>query len=340
MEKFLNYSAAEARYNNMLYRRCGASGILLPAVSLGFWHNFGFTDSFQNARKITHTAFDNGVCHWDLANNYGPPYGSAEENVGKILQLDFKAHRDELLISSKAGYDMWPGPYGEWGSRKYLIASCDQSLKRLGLDYVDIFYSHRFDPNTPLEETMAALDHIVRSGRALYVGISRYSPEDTQKAFDILKQLGTPCLIHQDRYSMLDRTPEEGLLRTLAKNKVGCIIFSPLAQGLLTNKYLGGIPENSRAANSNSPFLNKDNVTPTLLSALMQLNDVAQKRGQSLAQLALSWLLKDETVSSVLVGASSPNQLLDNIQSLKNIEFSKEELLEIDEILASTPSVN
>jgi L-glyceraldehyde 3-phosphate reductase len=317
----------------MIYRRCGKSGIHLPAISLGLWHNFGFDDNFSNARSILHAAFDAGITHFDLANNYGPPYGSAEENFGKMFALDFKPYRDELLISSKAGYDMWPGPYGEWGSRKYLVASCDQSLKRMGLDYVDIFYSHRPDPETPIEETMGALDFIVRSGRALYAGISNYSPEQTRLAAQILRNLGTPCLIHQPKYSMFERTPEEGLLDTLETEGIGAIVFSPLAQGLLTDRYLGGIPEGSRASKPKS-YLKKNQITDEKINIIRELNELAIERGQSLAQMALSWLLRDLRVTSVLIGASSTGQLENNLQCLGNTYFTDEELNKIDEILA------
>lgn len=331
--ELVNYSAAKDRYSKMLYKRCGESGLKLPMISLGLWHNFGHVDNLQNGRKTIHTAFDNGITHFDLANNYGPPYGSAEENFGRILSLDFKSHRDEMIISSKAGYDMWEGPYGDGGSRKYLMASCEQSLKRLGIDYVDIFYSHRFDPETPLEETMGALDTLVRQGKALYIGVSNYNPEQTEKAIKILSDLGTPFLIHQAKYSMFVRTPEEGLLETLAKHKKGAIVFSPLAQGMLTDRYLDGIPENSRAARSN-PFLTKDHLTADVINKIKELNNLAQTRNQSLAQMALAWLLKDETVTSVLVGASSSEQLLNNLGALDNVNFSNDELETIERILA------
>ena len=327
------YSPSLSRYDKMRYRRCGRSGIKLPAVSLGLWHNFGFADNYQVARKTAWQAFDLGITHFDLANNYGPPYGSAEENFGKILSLDLRAYRDELIISSKAGYDMWPGPYGDFGSRKYLIASCDQSLKRMGLDYVDIFYSHRPDPETPVEETMGALDRLVRSGKALYAGISNYNPEQTKKAAEVLKRMGTPCLIHQPKYSMFVRTPEEGLLDVLEQEGIGSIVFSPLAQGLLTNKYLKGIPENSRAAKVSSPFLTRDQITPQILETITKLNTLAERRGQSLAQMALAWLLRDSRVTSVLVGASSPQQLTDNVGALNNLKFSENELAEIENTL-------
>ncbi len=327
------YTPEKKRYDKMLYRRSGNSGIKLPAISLGLWHNFGFVDDFENSRTILQKAFDLGITHFDLANNYGPPPGSAEENFGKILNLDFKSHRDELIISTKAGYYMWEGPYGEWGSRKYLISSCDQSLKRMGIDYVDVFYSHRPDPYTPIEETMGALDQIVRQGKAIYAGISNYSPEETQKAVKILADLGTPCLIHQPKYSMFERTPEKGLLDILRFEKIGCIVFSPLAQGLLTNRYLKGIPKDSRAAKSTTPFLKEDHITPEILAKVTQLNEIAGKRKQSLAQMAISWLLKDEVITSVLVGASSYEQLTDNVGAINNIDFSEDELNEIEKIL-------
>ncbi len=316
----------------MKYRRCGRSGILLPMLSLGLWHNFGDKDDFDNARKILRTAFDNGITHFDLANNYGPPYGSAEKNFGKILKEDFKGYRDELIISTKAGWDMWPGPYGNFGSRKYLIASLDQSLKRMGLDYVDIFYHHRPDPDTPLEETMGALDHIVRQGKALYVGISQYSAEETEKAEKILKEMGTPLLIHQPRYSMLERWVENDLLDTLEKKGIGSIAFSPLAQGLLTNKYLNGIPADSRAAIEGG-YLDRSLITDELLIKIQKLSDLAKERGQSLAQMSIAWLLKDERVTSILAGVSRVSQLEDNIQALYKLDFSEEEIKKIDAIL-------
>lgn len=327
-----NYTPTPDRYDTMPYRRCGKSGLLLPAISLGFWHNFGDVDHYDDFRKIVHRAFDAGITHFDQANNYGPPPGSAERNLGSILKFDFKGYRDELILSSKAGYRMWPGPYGEWGSRKYLLASIDQSLQRLGVDYVDIFYSHRFDPNTPLEETMGALDAIVRSGKALYVGISSYSAEQTDQAAEILDKLGTPCIIHQPKYSMLDRWVEGGLTDTLAKRSIGCIAFSPLAQGLLTDRYLTDIPADSRAAKDHG-YLQSETITREMRAMLNKLNDVAIKRGQSLAQLSLSWLLRDERVTSVLIGASSVKQLNDNLGSLQNVSFSEEELSQIDKIL-------
>ena len=328
----MTYLANPTRYNDMTYRRCGRSGLQLPALSLGLWHNFGGVDTFENYRAILHTAFDQGITHFDLANNYGPPPGSAEENFGTILKKDFLPYRDELIISTKAGYTMWPGPYGDWGSKKYLVASLDQSLKRMGLEYVDIFYHHRPDPNTPLEETMAALDLIVRQGKALYVGISNYKAEETAQASAILKQLGTPCVIHQPKYSMFERWVEGGLLDTLEKEGIGCIPFSPLAQGLLTNKYLQGVPEDSRAAKPHG-FLKTAMITPEKLEQIQQLNTLAQERGQSLAQMALSWILKDPRVTSVLVGASRPAQLLDSLECLKNTNFSAEELAKIETIL-------
>jgi L-glyceraldehyde 3-phosphate reductase len=318
----------------MQYRRCGNSGIKLPAISLGLWHNFGYVDTLQNCRDILHTAFDNGITHFDLANNYGPPPGAAEETWGKILQLDFKPYRDELIISSKAGWPMWPGPYGDWGSKKYLVASLDQSLKRMGLDYVDIFYHHRPDPETPLEETMSTLDGIVRQGKALYVGISSYGPQETENAVRILKKLGTPCLIHQPKYSMLDRWVEEGLLDVLEKEQVGCITFSSLAQGILTNKYLNGIPEGSRASRHlGNGAIEEEQVSEATLQKVRQLQTVAETRGQSLAQLALAWVLKDPRITSVIIGASKPAQVTDSIQCLTNTTFSAEELKRIDAIL-------
>lgn len=330
----MSYSANEHRYQQMQYRRCGKSGIQLSALSLGLWHNFGDVDDEAVYRKTLHTAFDCGITHFDLANNYGPPPGSAEINFGKILKEDFAAYRDELIISTKAGYYMWPGPYGEWGSKKNLVASLNQSLKRMQLDYVDIFYHHRPDPDTPLEETMMALDLIVRQGKALYVGISNYKSEDAAKAFELLKQLGTPCLIHQPKYSMFERWVEkDGLLNVLEANGVGCIPFSPLAQGLLTNKYLKGIPEGSRA--TRGVFLKQEQITEAVLSKVRALNDIATTRNQSLAQMALAWLLKDERVTSVLIGASSATQLLDSVACLKNLHFSNEELAAIEMILGS-----
>lgn len=328
----MNYQAKSDRYQQIPYRRCGKSGIQLPAISLGLWHNFGGVDVYENYRNMLQVAFDKGITHFDLANNYGPPPGSAEENFGRILKQDFMPYRDELIISTKAGYHMWEGPYGEWGSKKYLVASLDQSLKRMGLDYVDIFYSHRPDPNTPLEETMGALDLIVRQGKALYVGISNYSTEQTTEAIAILKRLGTPCLIHQPKYSMFERWVEGGLMDILGQEGVGCIPFSPLAQGLLTNKYLKGIPTDSRAANPHG-FLQESAITEGVVLKLQKLNAIAEKRHQSLAQMALAWLLKDSRVTSVLIGASRTAQLLDSLDCLKNLEFSAEELSEIENII-------
>ena len=328
----MTYLPKESRYDKMIYNRCGNWGLKLPAVSLGLWHNFGGIDDFENGRAMLHRAFDLGITHFDLANNYGPPPGSAEENFGKILKQDFKAYRDEMIISSKAGYLMWPGPYGEWGSRKYVLASLDQSLKRIGLDYVDIFYSHRPDPDTPLEETMMALDQAVRSGKALYVGISNYPADMTKEAAKILKELGTPCLIHQPKYSMFERWVEDGLLDVLAEEGIGCIPFSPLAQGLLTNKYLNGIPEGSRA--TREVFLKKEDVD-SAHNKIVKLNEIAQSKSQSLAQMALAWVLKDKRITSVLIGASSVNQIDDNVEMLKKKEFNQEELKEIEMILNS-----
>lgn len=320
------------RYSTMQYRRCGKSGLKLPAVSLGLWHNFGLVDVYENFRTTLHTAFDNGITHFDLANNYGPPPGSAEENFGKLLHNDFSQHRDEMIISSKAGYTMWDGPYGDWGSKKYLVASLDQSLKRMGLEYVDIFYHHRPDPETPLYETMSALDLIVRQGKALYVGISNYKPKEAAEAFKILRELGTPCIIHQPKYSMYERWVEDGLLDLLEEEGVGCIPFSPLAQGLLTNKYLHGIPADSRAAKEHG-FLKKEAITEERVTQLKKLNNIAESRGQSLAQMALSWILKDPRVTSVLVGASSSNQLLDSLKCLNDLHFEEDTLQEIENIL-------
>jgi len=326
------YIANENRYEKMQYRRCGKSGIKLPLLSLGLWHNFGDNDDFENARNILRTAFNNGITHFDLANNYGPPYGSAEKNFGKIFAEDFKQYRDELLISTKAGWDMWPGPYGNFGSRKYLIASLDQSLQRMGLDYVDIFYHHRPDPETPLEETMGALDQIVREGKALYVGISQYSSKDTARAAEILRAQKTPFLIHQPRYNMMDRWVENGLLNTLEHEGIGSIVFSPLEQGILTDKYLNGIPKDSRAATQGS-YLDESQITPEVVKKVQALNEIAQSRNQSLAQMAVAWLLKDKRVTSVLVGASKVSQLEDNIKAIENLEFNKTELEKIEEIL-------
>src|SRR5665648_298386 len=329
----MSYIPANDRYDDkMNYRRCGRSGLKLPEISLGLWHNFGGVDVFENGRAMLRYAFDQGITHFDLANNYGPPPGSAEKNFGVIFKQDFLPFRDELIISTKAGYLMWPGPYGEWGSRKNLLSSLDQSLKRMNLEYVDIFYSHRPDPDTPLEETMMALDQAVRKGKALYVGLSNYSAERTAEAAKILKELGTPCLIHQPKYSMFERWVEGGLLDVLENEGVGCIPFSPLAQGLLTDKYLNGIPEGSRAAKSWG-FLQPEQVS-SAIEKVKKLNEIAQRRGQTLAQMALVWLLKDQRVSSVLIGASSVAQLNDNVAALRNLKFSKEELGMIEQILS------
>ncbi|MFZ5939253.1 MAG: L-glyceraldehyde 3-phosphate reductase [Bacteroidota bacterium] len=328
----MQYIPEDKRYASMTYRRCGRSGVMLPSISLGLWHNFGGVDVFENARGIIRRAFDLGITHFDLANNYGPPPGSAEENFGKVLDLDLRPFRDELFISTKAGYLMWPGPYGEWGSRKYLLSSLDQSLRRMKLDYVDLFYSHRPDPDTPLEETMMALDQAVRQGKALYAGISNYSAEDTHRASHILKSLGTPCLIHQPRYNMFDRWVEDGLLDVTAREGMGCIPFSPLAQGLLTNRYLHGIPEGSRASKAHG-FLKKEQVSADVIEKVKKLNDLAVGRGQTLAQMALAWLLRDQRITSVLIGASSVEQLEDSYRALDNILFSREEEKTIDEIL-------
>jgi len=328
------YEAAESRYKSMKYNRSRRSKLLLPAVSLGLWHNFGGVDTYENGRTMVRKAFDLGITHFDLANNYGPPAGSAEEMFGQILKTDFAPYRDEMIISTKAGYYMWPGPYGEWGSRKYLVSSLDQSLKRLGLDYVDIFYSHRPDPNTPLEETMAALDSIVRQGKALYVGISNYSAEQTTEAMKILKQLGTPLLIHQPSYSMFNRWIEDGLQDVLQENGVGSIAFSPLAQGLLTNKYLTGIPADSRAAGS-SQFLNEGQITPEVVERVRKLNEIAEVRGQTLSQMALAWVLREGRVTSVLIGASKVSQIEENVAVVNNLEFSNQEIARIEDILKS-----
>ena len=317
----------------MVYRRCGRSGIQLPAISLGLWHNFGGVDTLENCRAMLRRSFDLGITHFDLANNYGPPPGSAEETFGECLRLDFAPYRDELIISTKAGYLMWDGPYGEWGSRKYLLASLDQSLKRMGLDYVDIFYSHRLDPDTPLEETMSALDTAVRSGKALYAGISNYPAEQTAQAAKILRRLGTPFLIHQMRYSMFDRKPEESLLKTLRDEGVGGIAFTPLAQGLLTSRYLGGIPADSRAAKTSSPFLNAKDIDEAKLAKIRALNAIAQERGQDLAQMALAWVLRDGVIASALIGASKVSQIEQNVATIANLKFSGEELKRIEAIL-------
>lgn len=328
----MTYLADEHRYDTMKYNRCGKWGLKLPAVSLGLWHNFGGIDMLENGRAMLHRAFDLGITHFDLANNYGPPPGSAEENFGKILKQDFRAYRDELIISSKAGYLMWPGPYGEWGSRKYVLSSLDQSLKRMDLEYVDIFYSHRPDPDTPLEETMMALDQAVRSGKTLYVGISNYPEEMAGEAARILKDLGTPCLIHQPKYSMFERWVENGLLDVLEQEGIGCIPFSPLAQGLLTDRYLKGIPEGSRA--TREVFLKKDDIDKAH-DKIVRLNKVAKTRGQSLAQMALAWVLRDKRITSVLIGASSVKQVEDNVETLQKLSFYDEELKMIEEILQS-----
>jgi L-glyceraldehyde 3-phosphate reductase len=327
----MGYQAADDRYDRMPYRRSGRSGLRLPAISLGLWHNFGHGRPYQTQREICHRAFDLGVTHFDLANNYGPPYGSAEENFGRILVTDFRRYRDELVISTKAGWDMWPGPYGDLGSRKYLLASLDQSLHRMGLDYVDIFYSHRFDPDTPLEETMGALDSAVRAGKALYAGISSYSPEQTTEAVRILRELGTPLLIHQPSYSMLNRWIEDGLLDVLGTEGIGCIAFSPLAQGMLTDRYLNGIPADSRAATSR--FLNKSDLTEEVMTRVRALNEIAAGRGQSLAQMALAWALRDPRMTSVIIGASSVQQLEENLGALDRLDFTAEELAELDKQL-------
>jgi L-glyceraldehyde 3-phosphate reductase len=324
----VSYQPDPARYDTMRYRRSGRSGVLLPAVSLGLWQNFGGERPLEDQRAIVRRAFDRGITHFDLANNYGPPYGSAEENFGRILATDLRDHRDELIVSTKAGYDMWPGPYGDHGSRKYLLASLDQSLRRMGLDYVDIFYSHRFDPDTPMEETLGALDTAVRQGKALYAGISSYSPERTSEAIGILRGLGTPLLIHQPSYSMLNRWIEAGLLDVLGEQGVGCIVFSPLAQGLLTDRYLGGVPAGSRASREGS--LTSDMLTDQTLAKVRALHTIAERRGQSLAQLALAWTLRDPRVTSTLIGASSVAQLEDNLGALDRLAFDDEELAEID----------
>jgi L-glyceraldehyde 3-phosphate reductase len=329
------YVAVRERYDQMLFRRCGASGLKLPSISLGLWHNFGGDRPYETSRAILRRAFDRGVTHIDLANNYGPPYGSAEETFGRVLRDDLRPYRDELVISTKAGYDMWPGPYGEWGSRKYLLSSLDQSLARMGLDYVDIFYSHRFDPETPLEETMGALDSAVRQGKALYVGISSYSPERTRDAAAILERLGTPLLIHQPSYSLLNRWIEPELLDTLGELQVGCICFSPLAQGMLTDKYLNGIPEGSRASQHTS--LSPDLLSEDTLAKIRGLNEIALGRGQTLAQMALAWTLRDERMTSTLIGASSIAQLDDSLGALDNLHFADDELAEIDRYATEAP---
>jgi L-glyceraldehyde 3-phosphate reductase len=326
----MSFTASPVRYDAMKYARCGSSGLMLPRISLGLWHNFGDVDRYAVGRDVVLRAFDLGITHFDLANNYGPPPGSAERNFGRILREDLAHYRDELIVSTKAGYLMWPGPYGEWGSRKSLLASLDQSLSRMGMDYVDIFYSHRFDPNTSLEETMSALDHAVRSGKALYAGISNYQPEDTRKAAGVLRSLGAPCLIHQPSYSMLNRWIEDGLTRVLDEEGVGCIVFSPLAQGQLTSRYLEDIPADSRAAKGR--FLKTDQVRNNL-PKIQALSAIAEKRGQSLAQMAIAWVLRLPTVTSALLGASSVAQLEENLRALDQLEFSVEELAEIESIL-------
>ncbi|HKR85789.1 MAG TPA: L-glyceraldehyde 3-phosphate reductase, partial [Terriglobales bacterium] len=331
----MSYIPAPNRYQSIEYRRCGKSGLDLPAISLGLWHNFGGVDALENCRAMLRRSFDLGITHFDLANNYGPPPGSAEENFGRILRTDFARYRDELIISSKAGYTMWEGPYGDWGSRKYLLASLDQSLKRMGLQYVDIFYSHRPDPNTPVEETMSALDQAVRSGKALYVGISNYNAEQTARAAAALRELGTPCLIHQPKYSVFERTPEKiGLFDVLVQEGIGCIAFTPLAQGLLTNRYLQGIPSDSRASKSYS-FLKPKDIDDHRLEQVRQLSDIAQRRGQSLAQMALAWVLRQPCMTSALIGASRVEQIEQNVASLAKLEFSAEELASIEQISAS-----
>lgn len=327
------YVADETRYDSMLYRRCGRSGILLPAISMGLWHNFGHVDDIENGRRMLRSCFDFGITHFDLANNYGPPYGSAEENFGKIFRHDFSGYRDELIISTKAGWDMWPGPYGNLGSRKYLLSSLDQSLKRMGLEYVDIFYSHRRDPDTPLEETMGALHSAVQQGKALYAGISQYKSEDSLSASRILKEMGTPCLIHQPRYSMLDRWVEDdGLLDVLDSEGIGCIAFSPLEQGVLTDKYLDGFPEDSRAV-KDGRYLKQNQITEVRLQKARALQGIALNRGQNLAQMAIAWLLKDPRVTSILIGASKLSQIADNVAALNQLDFEEEELSEIKKIL-------
>ncbi|WP_246944884.1 L-glyceraldehyde 3-phosphate reductase [Bacillus pinisoli] len=328
----MRYNPNEQRYEQMIYNRCGSSGLKLPAISLGLWHNFGGEDVYENGRALVQKAFDLGITHFDLANNYGPPPGSAEETFGKILKQDFAGYRDEMIISTKAGYYMWQGPYGDWGSKKYLISSLDQSLKRMGLDYVDIFYHHRPDPDTPLEETMLALDQIVRQGKALYVGISNYGVEESKKAIAILKELGTPMLIHQAAYSMFNRSVEDGLTNLLEDEGVGCIAFVPLAQGLLTNRYINGIPSDSRAMKDKS-FLNKEDVSQEVVQKVILLNNIAKERGQSLAQMALAWVLREKSVTSALIGASKVSQIEENIKTLENLHFSHEELTLIDDIL-------
>ena len=329
------YSADPTRYESMPFKRCGKSGLKLPRLSLGLWQNFGAVDSLQKAKDMLHRAFDLGISHFDLANNYGPPFGSAEATFGRVMGASLKPYRDELLISSKAGYDMWPGPYGIGGSRKYLISSCDQSLQRTGLEYFDIFYSHCYDPQTPLEETMQALDYIVRSGRALYAGISSYSPEHTKQAISILKELGTPLLIHQPSYNMFDRWIEEGLTDVLNEHEIGAVVFSPLAQGFLTNKYLQGIPQGSRAARSDQIYLNADNISQSKVAKVNKLNEIAEQRQQSLAQMAIAWVLNNKAVTSAIIGASKVSQIEDCVVALTNLQFSQLELENIDQILSA-----
>lgn len=329
----MTYTASKERYDHMIYKRSGQHGLKLPLISLGLWHNFGDVDRYQNGLEMVKTAFDLGITHFDLANNYGPPPGSAEENFGRMLKTELSSYRDQMVISTKAGYTMWEGPYGDGGSRKYLISSLDQSLSRMGLEYVDIFYHHRMDPQTPIEESMRALDQIVRSGKALYVGLSNYGVEESKEAFKILKDLGTPCLIHQPRYSMMERTPEKGLFDLLKEEGVGCITYSPLYKGILTDKYLGGIPSDSRAA-SQSVFLNPGDLTPELLMKVEKLNKIALERGQSLAQMALSWNLRKDAVTSVLIGASKPGQIVDSVNALKHLDFEEDTLIKIERILA------
>jgi L-glyceraldehyde 3-phosphate reductase len=326
------YLANPNRYENMIYRRCGKSGLKLPVISLGFWHNFGYNDSFENMREMVKRAFDLGITHFDLANNYGPPPGSAEENFGRILKIDLKSYRDEIVISTKAGYKMWDGPYGDWGSKKYLIASLDQSLKRMNLDYVDIFYHHRPDPETPIEETMEALYQIVRQGKALYVGISNYGPEETKLAYETLSRMGVKIIVNQILYNMFFRYPEEKLFPVMEELGIGATIFSPLAQGLLTEKYLGGIPEDSRVKRS-GVFLKESDITPEKIEKVKKLSEIAKERGQSVAQLALAWVLRNKVVASVIIGASKPSQIEENVNSIKNLDFSEDELRKIDEIL-------
>ncbi len=325
----MNWTPVTARYEKMIYNRCGCSGLMLPALSLGLWHNFGAVDDSGAMRAMIRRAFDLGITHFDLANNYGPPPGSAEENFGRMLRLDFRGLRDELIISTKAGFRMWPGPYGEWGSRKNLLSSLDQSLKRLGLDYVDIFYHHRPDPGTPLEESLGALDQAVRQGKALYAGISSYQPEMTQKAAGIMKAMGTPCLIHQPSYNLFNRWIENGLTDTLSKNNIGCIVFCPLAQGLLTDRYISGIPQGSRASKPHG-FLKPAQVTDAKIAKVKALSEIAARRGQSMAQMALAWVLRLPEVTSALIGASKPEQIEENVGALKNLDFNKDELAEID----------